>query len=117
LPQPQPEVAPLPATSLAASKSAGWFAQHDPRTGELEAATEEVPRQSLAARAAQRLYAGNWVERRLPNGAYEIELPPEVSTPLYGWVDGRGELHTGHEVPAGASQAPPAATLPTGGEP
>jgi hypothetical protein len=78
----------------------GWLAVRDPRTGELVALAPgeldhlDAERRGSSARAA-------WVpvERTLPNGAVEIELPEWVASPLYGWIDERGMLRTGHTPP------------------
>jgi hypothetical protein len=115
-PQPSPEMAPPPATALGlGSASAGWFAQRDPRTGELVADPRELPRLALESRARP---TAALVERRLPNGAYAIDLPPEGSTPLYGWIDEDGALHSGHQPPPWVRGATPAARVqPPGAEP
>jgi hypothetical protein len=107
--QPLPETAPPnePAAESRFSNLAarsGWFAYRDPRTGELVVPPPQVlleregaEREASRARAARALL----VERRLPNGAVEIELPDELLTTIYAWIDEHGELRTGDRPPSG----------------
>jgi hypothetical protein len=101
---PEPEVS---AGHAAPPVRAGWLAQRDPRTGELVAASPETfQRLAAAAESGARSPRRVFVERRLPNGAVQIELPESSAPALYGWLDERGELRMGHALPEGA--APPA---------
>ena len=99
--QPLPEMVP-PAEASHRFESAGtaWFAYRDARTGELVVPPPQViERLGAASRLAREPVDAVLVERRLPNGAVEIDLPEELASPLYGWFDEHGELRTGHVPP------------------
>lgn len=101
---PRPEAAPAPAEALLAETAgAGWFGYRDARTGELTSVPPDLfERLAADGRRERASLSAAVVERRLQNGAIEIDLPLELSSPLYGWIDDHGVLQTGHAPPFGA---------------
>jgi hypothetical protein len=100
--QPRPEVVPARTDTLPVTSGGGWFGYREARTGELVVPPPELLERFAVSLKRERARASAAVlERRLPNGAIEIDLPVELSSPFYGWIDSDGVLHTGHAPPAG----------------